>query len=224
MEETATEFRRVLEAVTRVVLASVLAALTGVLAQAMFYVGPVPYTMQNTGVILSGLLLPPKYAFLSQALYLFLIAVGLPVAAGFRGGISALVSYTGGYLAGFPVASALMSFLSRWYLRRVSRDMGSLNRSDFIALLLLSLVSVLPVYILGFAVFTYYALQSEKLFSWAQKAVSFFGIYTESRILVLFIASVAIFVPQDLLMDHVTAITLAYAITKFLRSRGLRVV
>ena len=80
------------------------------------------------------------------------------------------------------------------------------------------------MYILGFAVFTYYALQSEKLFSWAQKAVSFFGIYTDSKILVLFIASVAIFVPQDLLMDHVIAITLAYAITKFLRSRGLRVV
>ena len=45
----------------RASMASLLAVVTAVLAQVSFRVGPVPYTMQNTGVILLGLLLPPRW-------------------------------------------------------------------------------------------------------------------------------------------------------------------
>uniref|UniRef100_A0A7C3WUR6 Biotin transporter BioY n=1 Tax=Thermofilum pendens TaxID=2269 RepID=A0A7C3WUR6_THEPE len=66
--------------------ASLLAATTALLAQLNIRIGPVPYTMQNTGFILSGLLLPPRWALTSQLLYLAMIAVGAPAAAGFKGG------------------------------------------------------------------------------------------------------------------------------------------
>jgi biotin transport system substrate-specific component len=95
-------------------MASLLAVVTAVLAQVSFRVGPVPYTMQNTGVILSGLLLPPRWALASELLYLLMIALGAPVAAGFRGGVSVFLGPTGGYLAGFPIAAFLMGLLREW--------------------------------------------------------------------------------------------------------------
>jgi len=47
------------------ILASNMAIVTGLSAQLYVYIGPIPYTMQNFGIVLSGLLLKPKYAFLS---------------------------------------------------------------------------------------------------------------------------------------------------------------
>ncbi|MEM4871380.1 MAG: biotin transporter BioY, partial [Thermofilaceae archaeon] len=73
--------------VFRLTVSTALAVVTGLLAQVTFRLGPVPYTMQNAGVVLSGLLLPPRWALLSQLLYLALIATGLPLAAGLRGGV-----------------------------------------------------------------------------------------------------------------------------------------
>ena len=80
------------------VLASMMAVVTGLSAQLYIYLGPVPYTMQNFGVILSGLLLSPRYALLSQLLYLALVAAGAPLAAGMRGGLPVVAGPTAGYL------------------------------------------------------------------------------------------------------------------------------
>lgn len=202
------------------ILAIALAVLTGLLAQIVFYIGPVPYTMQNTAIILSGLLLPPVYALISQVIYLMLIALGLPMAAGFRGGIYVLLGYTGGYLVAFPIASILMSILRTSYLRRKGISMGDIGRKDFTVLLLLSVLAIVPVYILGFAVFTYYALGNEKLVKWALGMSRLFSVEA-NLLMVLFIASVAIFIPQDLLMDHVIAVAVAKAMAKLLESRGI---
>jgi biotin transport system substrate-specific component len=97
-----------LKSSARAAAASLLAVVTAILAQLSIRVGPVPYTMQNAGLILSGLLLPPGWALTSQLLYLAMIALGAPAAAGFRGGLGVLLGPTGGYLAGFPIASVLI--------------------------------------------------------------------------------------------------------------------
>lgn len=208
------------EKVYYLVVSVVLAVVTGIMAQASFYLGPVPYTMQNVGIILSGLLLPPKYALFSQSLYILLIAVGLPVAAGFRGGLYVLIGPTGGYITGFPIASLLMSILSRFYLRRRSIRLSDIGFRDAVSLVLLSAVAVLPVYILGFAVFTWYVLSNANLFNWASKIASFVGV-SGNKILVLFIATVAVFVPQDMLMDHVIAVAVAKALARYFEGRGI---
>lgn len=217
-----TDIRDRAKDVLRFVLAIALAVLTGVLAQVVFYVGPVPYTMQNIAIVLSGLLLPPVYALLSQAVYLMLIGLGLPMAAGLRGGIHVLLGYTGGYLIAFPITSMLMSILSRVYLRRRDTSISSICRKDFIVLLFLSVLAIIPMYMLGFIVFTYYALGNKRLFSWALGISKLFGVEF-NPLLVLFTASVAIFIPQDLLMDHVIAIAIAKAIAKLLESKGISV-
>ena len=68
----------------------------------------VPFTMQTFGVFLALLLLGGKRGAICMAVYLLLGAVGVPVFSGFRGGVSALVGSTGGYLVGFIVSALLM--------------------------------------------------------------------------------------------------------------------
>ena len=82
----------------------------------------VPVTMQTFGVCLALLLLGGKRGAICMAVYLLLGAVGVPVFSGFRGGVSALVGSTGGYLVGFIVSALLMWALTgfarrnRWTL------------------------------------------------------------------------------------------------------------
>ena len=195
----------------RAMAASLLAAATALLAQLNIRIGPVPYTMQNTGFILSGLLLPPRWALTSQLLYLTMIAVGAPAAAGFKGGPGVLVGPTGGYLAGFPLAALLMSTLRGWYLRRIGKRFAELGARELAMLWLFSALATTPVYALGFLVFSYWASLDPSLPAWALRAAGFFGLAADPRLAVV-AASVAIFLPQDLLMDHPLALLTAHRV------------
>ena len=77
---------------------------------------PVPLTLQPFAVLVVGLLLSPRLAFASLAVYLVEGAAGLPVftpAAGAMAGIAHLIGPTGGYLLAYPVAAPLISSLFR---------------------------------------------------------------------------------------------------------------
>ena len=206
----------------RLVMCATIAVLAGILAQLSFWIGPIPYTFQNTSVVLAGLLLDAPHAFLSMVLYVLFVALGLPMAAGFRGGIYVILGPTGGYILGFMLSAPLMSLLRRWYLRLRGRKLDELGLADYLALLLLSLIAVLPTYVLGFLVFSYHALGNEQFFSWAQNVVSSIGGNVSDRLLIPFIAGVLVFVPQDLLMDHVIALALAKYIYKIAAYKGLK--
>ena len=88
---------------------ALMAAVTAVAAQITVPLpfSPVPFTLQVLAVILSGLLLGPRYGALAQAIYVLVGAVGVPVFAGFRGGLGVVLGPTGGYLLSYPVAAAL---------------------------------------------------------------------------------------------------------------------
>ena len=86
---------------------ALMAALTAVMAQITVPLPSVPFTMQVLAVVLSGLLLGPRYGALAQVVYLLLGAVGLPVFAGLKGGLGVLVGPTGGYLFSYPIAAAV---------------------------------------------------------------------------------------------------------------------
>jgi biotin transport system substrate-specific component len=89
---------------TRVAL---MAAFTAVAAQIAIPLEPVPFTLQVLAVVLTGLLLGPRYGALAMAIYLLVGAVGIPVFSGFRGGLGILLGDTGGYLLAYPLAAAL---------------------------------------------------------------------------------------------------------------------
>lgn len=84
-----------------------MAAFTAVAAQITIPLEPVPFTLQVLAVILTGLLLGPRYGALAMGIYLLVGAVGVPVFAGFRGGLGVLFGDTGGYLLAYPLAAAL---------------------------------------------------------------------------------------------------------------------
>jgi len=68
---------------------------------------PVPITLQLLFTLLAGGILGKKLGLLSQLLYLFMGAIGLPVFAGGTGGLGIFFGPTGGYLIGFLPAAYL---------------------------------------------------------------------------------------------------------------------
>lgn len=89
------------------------AALTAVLAQLRIPLPgtPVPVTGQTLGALLAGGALGMRLGGLSQALYLLLGLVGLPVYADAASGWDVVQGATGGYLVGFVLAAALVGWL-----------------------------------------------------------------------------------------------------------------
>ena len=63
--------------------------------------GAVPITAQTLGVMLAGAVLGPWRGALSMVVFLALVAVGLPLLSGGRGGISVFAGPSAGYLIGW---------------------------------------------------------------------------------------------------------------------------
>lgn len=102
------------------VLCGLFAGLTAICAWLSVPLGSVTFTLQTFAVFLALELLGGKWGTVSILCYLLLGAVGLPVFSGFRGGFSALLGATGGFLWGF-----LPMGLCYWAFEKVCRPLGS---------------------------------------------------------------------------------------------------
>lgn len=80
----------------------------------------VPITAQTLGVMLAGGILGARRGALALLLFLALVAVGLPLLAGGRGGIGVFFGPTGGFLLGWVVAAYVVGLM-------VERSWGGLN-------------------------------------------------------------------------------------------------
>src|SRR5215207_932375 len=92
---------------------ALMAAVTAVAAQIAIPLEPVPFTLQVLTVILSGLLLGPRYGALAQAVYVLVGAVGAPIFSGFTGGLGHVFGPTGGYLISYPLAAAVAGLAAK---------------------------------------------------------------------------------------------------------------
>ena len=72
---------------------------------------PVPLTLQTLVVLLLGAALGRKYGTVTQASYILLGAIGMPIYAGASFGLMHLAGPTGGYLIGFIAAAYLIGKL-----------------------------------------------------------------------------------------------------------------
>ncbi len=70
----------------------------------------VPITAQSLGVMLCGTVLGARRGALSVLLFLLLVAIGLPLLSGGRGGLGAFATPSAGFLLGWPVAA----FVTGW--------------------------------------------------------------------------------------------------------------
>jgi len=94
-------------------LIALFTAVTAILAQISIPVpfSPVPVTLSILGVMLSSLILGRKCGIISQVVYILLGTAGVPVFAGFRGGLSVLLSPTGGYIISYPIIALVIGTL-----------------------------------------------------------------------------------------------------------------
>jgi biotin transport system substrate-specific component len=224
MRETRSKGYKELWAITAT---ATIISLEAIFAQLRFSLGPIPYTMQTTAVFMGGLLLPPKYAALSQGLYVLLISLGLPIASGLRGGLGVVLGYTGGYLAGFILASPLYSLFVDRYLKKRGKSLDNISRKDYVFLTILSLPALAIIYFLGFIVFLYYSIPGSGLFEWSKRVFEWvFGAKAGdggdvNRPLIIFTASVLIFIPKDIILGTLLAISICHIIARSLRSLGV---
>lgn len=79
----------------------------------------VPFTLQTFAVCLTAGLLGMKRGTLTIVVYLLLGAIGLPVFAGFQGGLGSLLGTTGGYLIGFLFTALIVGFISDRFGRKL---------------------------------------------------------------------------------------------------------
>lgn len=98
--------------VTRIALFAALIAVLGLFPSFMLFAG-VPISAQSLGVMLAGTVLGARRGALAVLLFLALVALGLPLLAGGRGGLGVFVGPTAGFLFGFPVAAFVAGYLTR---------------------------------------------------------------------------------------------------------------
>lgn len=95
---------------------AVFAAIIAVLGLpgAFTVLGSVPITAQSLGVMLAGAVLGPWLGALSVTVVLALVAVGVPLLAGGRGGIGVFLGPSAGYAVGFIAAAIVVGLIVHW--------------------------------------------------------------------------------------------------------------
>jgi biotin transport system substrate-specific component len=127
--------RPLLWRVGAIVLGSLFLALSSYVQVPMI---PVPVTMQTLAVTLVGALYGWRLGGITIVAWLAEGAAGLPVLAGGASGVHHFLGPTGGYLFAFPVAGALMGWLSErgWNGNRVGLAFLGMLLGNAVCLLL----------------------------------------------------------------------------------------
>jgi biotin transport system substrate-specific component len=136
----------------------------------------VPITLQTMGVMLSGSILGSRRGALAVLLFLSLVALGLPLLSGGRGGLGVFAGPSAGYLVGFP--------LGAWVVGRLHELLG--ERYSVVGGVVANVVGgIVVVYLVGIPV------QAWRL--------------STSTLVSVFLASV-VFLPGDLAKAVVSAV------------------
>ena len=97
------------------ILCALLAAMTGVFSQIGIPIGEIPINLALFSVYLAGGILGSYKGAVSMVVYIPMGAVGIPVFANFRGGLSTLAGPTGGYILGYILAALVVGMVSTYW-------------------------------------------------------------------------------------------------------------
>lgn len=104
---------------THIALFAALIAILGLIPKIDLAAG-VPITAQSLGIMLCGTVLGARRGALAVLLFLVLVAAGLPLLSGGRGGLGVFAGPSVGFLVGFPVAA----FVAGWIMERTTLAPG----------------------------------------------------------------------------------------------------
>jgi len=79
--------------------------------------GGVPITAQSMGPMLAGAILGARRGAFSMLLFLALVAIGLPILSGGRGGLGVFMGPTAGFLFGYAAAAFAVGYLHERFWR-----------------------------------------------------------------------------------------------------------
>ncbi len=103
---------------------ALLVAFISVSAQIAIPLGPVPFTLQTTLVLMTGLLLGSKKGFIAVLIYILVGAVGIPVFSGSKGGIAIIFAQTGGFIVSFPIMAFVAGKFAEKFKKGYMRYIG----------------------------------------------------------------------------------------------------
>jgi len=107
-----------------VALFAALVAVLGLIPPIPLPVVPVPITAQSLGVMLAGSVLGMRRGGLALLVFLVLVAMGLPLLSGGRGGIGVFLGPSGGFVLAFPLAAAVIGGLTQRLWKRLNAPLA----------------------------------------------------------------------------------------------------
>lgn len=131
------------KSVTQIALFAALIAILGLIPK-IDLVSGVPITAQSLGIMLCGTVLGARKGALAVLLFLGLVAAGLPLLSGGRGGLGVFAGPSVGYLIGFPMAAFIAGLI-------VARWKAGIGMAAFVGAFLGGVVVLNGVGILGMA-------------------------------------------------------------------------
>ena len=106
--------------IKEIVYVGVFAAIIAALSQVSFPLpSGVPVTLQTLAIALTGALLGWKLGLCAVVVYIILGCVGVPVFAGFSGGIGVLLGSTGGYIIGFLFTGIIYIIFTKFVSKKI---------------------------------------------------------------------------------------------------------
>ena len=121
-------------------------------------IGSVPFTLQTFAVFCAMLILGGKKGTFAVLVYILLGAVGIPVFAGFTGGIGIILGTTGGYIVGFLILGLLY-----WLIDSIAKD-DLFSKNNLIIKIIALVIGLLLCYAFGTVWFMQvYAKQAEAI-------------------------------------------------------------
>lgn len=102
-------------ALLNLVYISMFTALIAVCSQISLPLGPVPFTLQTLAVFVAAGMLSWKRGTISVLVYILIGLLGLPVFAGFSGGIGSVVTPAFGYIVGFILTAIVVGLSKKFF-------------------------------------------------------------------------------------------------------------
>lgn len=102
-----------------IVFIALFTALIAICSQISIPIGPVPFTLQTLGVFITAALLGWKKGTISVLVYILIGLVGVPVFAGFSGGIGSVASPAFGYVIGFIFTAIVVGLCKNIFKNKI---------------------------------------------------------------------------------------------------------
>ena len=108
-------------------------------------ISPVPITAQSMGVMLAGCIIGARRGAAAYLLILVMVAAGLPILSGGRGGLNVLMGPTGGYIVGWIIGAYVTGLIAQSMVRE-----GQPELRQYVGFFLASLIGgIAVVYAIG---------------------------------------------------------------------------